>query len=216
MRRLVLGSICVCVVLACSSLAGATEYFICNQAGTGAGTLANPYKLGDLPNPSVQYDNGTACSILQPGDTLTFLGGTYTLTSQTGGGPGYIHAVRDGTPSAPITFRVKPGDTVTINMVASGQAAFGTMFPPGGKVSYGRFVGFNVNQLAPNAGGEYAGFWMNGTCNEVAYCRSNGYNTTSTNNWMGFRVESSNNVWVTLHPSATDCVGSGGSCPVAR
>jgi hypothetical protein len=218
MRRLTFGLMCTCLILSCSSLAGAAEYFVCNQPGTGAGTLENPYKMGDLPNPSLPYDNGTACSILQPGDTLTFLGGTYTFDTRTTAAQatfGYIHPVRNGTADAPITFRAKPGDTVRMVVASGRQCAMGTVFAPGGQVmSYARFVGFYVEQQSPNTGGEQFGFHIRGTSNEVAYCQSKGYTIGTGDNFIGFRIEASNYIW--LHHSEafnwkTTSPGAGGA-----
>jgi hypothetical protein len=169
MRRLTFGLLCICIVLSCSSLAGATEYFVCNQPGTGAGTLANPYRMGDLQSSTDPYTLGPACSNLQPGDTLTFLAGTYTIVTPSGGywSVGYIRPARSGTASAPITFRAKPGDVVTLSRnnadLHDGMAIIGS-----GNFNYIRIQGFYIKPQAA------AAIFVNGANNEYDYCDAKG------------------------------------------
>jgi hypothetical protein len=195
MRRSTLGLICIYIILGCSGLAGATEYFVCNQPGTGSGTLADPYRMGDLPSSIDPYPPGPACSILQPGDTLTFLGGLYTFATRSDHAYyGYIHPVRSGTAAAPITFRAKPGDTVILRTVSGIQTVFGT-YAGGEGMSYIRFVGFYAEQNEPYVSGERVGALLYGGYNEVAYCQVKGQPVTANDNYVGFRVNGSHQ-WI--------------------
>ena len=171
----------------------ATEYFISNKAGSGVGTPANPFGMGDLPKPEDMYSEGAALSALQPGDTLTFLPGIYELHTSNNTVMGYIRPVRSGTPEKPITFRAVPGGKVVLRSVSGTQGVLGTVKIRGWQdLDNIRFYGFVVECRLPfdkTANPELNGIRLQGRNNEVAWCRFYGERLPTTNNFDGIRIE---------------------------
>ena len=119
------------VVLASAGMAyvesaGANDYYIANQPGSGAGAKDDPFGLADLPKPDNKPT--TPLTVLQPADTLYFKGGEYALHT----GPvknfyyvGYLCPVRSGEPGKPISFRACPDERVVLTAAGGGQPRFG-------------------------------------------------------------------------------------------
>ena len=129
-----------------SSTAG-VSYYIAPKATSGNGTFESPWGLPDLyTTTSNTYTPGVALTSLQPGDTLYFLAGTYTLTSNVTANlytTPLIAPTHSGTAASPITLsdRVTPGAAVTIIPPASSYTP--TM---GSHVNYVRMLGFTIYQ----------------------------------------------------------------------
>jgi hypothetical protein len=171
----------------------ATTYFISPKSTSGSGTRDDPFGLPDLLNTkSTPVSQGPALTILMPGDTLEFRGGTYNLA---GSPDAYTNQLIcptiSGTASAPITIQAYPGESVIFNMTAGKQPAFGTASPT---LSYVRFLGFKVVMGTTIQAG---GAWFLGTNNEVGYCEFVGNTTTVKDNYPGIRIDpGAVNIWV--------------------
>jgi hypothetical protein len=123
------------VILFCGSWlglgsAGATTYYVCPS-----GSDANSGLSTKLPFATLQY----AVSILNPGDTLLALSGTYNNSDYaTPGHSNYVAwLTRSGTPSAWITIRAAPG--AFPRLVFNGWGAFGAQ-----NVQYVEINGFEI------------------------------------------------------------------------
>ncbi|MFB3892384.1 MAG: NosD domain-containing protein [Phycisphaerae bacterium] len=164
----------------------ATEYFIASKPGTGSGTWADPYGLADLPS-STNYTNlGKAINALQPGDTLTFLGGDYSLNTVNNSGLyylGYLRPARSGTAGAPITIRGEPGQTVRLINSSGGQPLLGTRSAADTPIDYIRFQGFTL------VTGANAAMRLGGNYDEISYCDIQGSYVNTGDNHDGIRVE---------------------------
>ncbi|MBN1674632.1 MAG: right-handed parallel beta-helix repeat-containing protein [Kiritimatiellae bacterium] len=172
-------------VLCCA--VAAKDYYLANKPGSGAGTLADPYGLADLPDPNVKRPTLEGCALekLQPGDTLYFRAGTYAL--QTVPGPhyyiGYIRPARPGTSEQPITFAAYPGESVHLKKAGGGQKLLGSH-----KKDYVRYIGFTVH--GPMIG------YINGKGVEVGYCEVVGTFWDSGDNHDGIRIERADGAWI--------------------
>jgi hypothetical protein len=181
-----------------SNPGGGHTYYVAPNATSGDGTITDPFGLPDLIGPN--YTPGQALTILGPGDTLYFLGGTY----QVAGNPNsnywadqLLGPTVSGTPTQPITLEAYPGQTVDIVMTGGDQPVFGTSGP---LLSYVRFLGFSVDPgpgivdggapTAPPA------FLISGTGNEVGYCEVVGRYIATADNHDGIRIESANAAWI--------------------
>jgi parallel beta-helix repeat protein len=189
--------LCLLTVAAFVSLsrapAYATEYFICNKPGGGTGTEADPFGRADLPPADDMYSEGKALSALQPGDTLTFLPGTYELRTSNATVFGYIRPARSGTADKPITLRAQPGGRVVLRSVSGTQGVLGTVKIHGWKgLDYIRFHGFIIECRLPfdkKSNPELNGIRLQGKNNEVGWCSFRGQYLPTTNNFDGIRVE---------------------------
>lgn len=177
----------------CATPADAAEYFIAAKASAGAGTRSDPFGLADLPPADDMYAEGPALSILQPGDTLTFLPGTYELHTSPKTVFGYIRPVRSGTAEKPITFRAAEGGKVILRSVSGTQGVLGTVKIRGWvNLDHIRFHGLVVECRLPfdkKASPELNGIRLAGKNNEVAWCRFVGQYLPTTNNFDGIRIE---------------------------
>ncbi len=181
--------------------------FYISPTGTGDGSIGNPWGMPDLLDGS--FSPAVALTTLQPGDTLYFRGGTYTINDpnvNSSHSP-YIHPTHSGTAQAPITLRAYPNEVVTIT--ATGQTGggihcslIGTAF--GGPTNI-RFLGFTLPASNDTFGGvvycaEVATIGTTGI--EIGYCEMIGTtiagdNTGGTDNhsllWV---AESGGGGWV--------------------
>ena len=137
-------------------------------------------------------------TILQPGDTLYFLGGTYTVsgsTTPTDWWTQLISPTVSGTASEPITLAAYPGATVNFVMTAGAQPLFGTTSPT---LNYVRFLGFTIQPCSTYQGGTEVADAVNlsGTGNEVAYCTIIGQYQNITDNYQGIWLTDAKNSWI--------------------
>jgi hypothetical protein len=144
-------------ILSPASFQGGNLYYVSPAAGSGgAGTIGDPWKLGDLLDPTT-WAIGVALTTPQAGDTLIFRGGTVTINDTNVGASHqpYIHPLNSGTVLAPITLRSYPGEAVTIT--ATGQTGGGIHRPLIGTASGGpthvRFLGFTLQASNDTIGG---------------------------------------------------------------
>ncbi len=176
----------------------AVEYFISNKPASGTGTEADPFGLADLPKAEDMYSEGAALSSLHPGDTLTFLPGTYELHTSGKTVFGYIRPARSGTAEQPITLRGRPG--VVLRSVSGTQGVLGTMKIRGWvPLDHIRFLGLTVEfglSFDPKANPELNGIRLAGKNNEVGWCKFVGKYLPTRNNFDGIRVENAVNARV--------------------
>jgi hypothetical protein len=156
-------------------------FYIAPNAGSGAGTLANPYGLADLQvynsaGADSYYGPGPAITNLQPGQTLYFRGGSYPIQGVAWNG-GFnnqgqkfaLGPTTSGTSIQPITIRNYPGEAVTITQTSpTQQPTFGNL------QSYVRYLGLTINAST----GDTTGYqtlpifnFSDGSHNEVGYCK---------------------------------------------
>jgi hypothetical protein len=101
MRRLTFCVVCSCVIMACSGLAGAANYYVAPSGGSDSnpGTVSQPWA-------TLEKALATAAA----GDTVYFRGGTHTAS-----GSYYPSATAHaGTSGSPITLTSYPNETATI------------------------------------------------------------------------------------------------------
>ena len=68
-------------------VATGTTFYVSPSATSGSGTLSNPFGLSQLLNTTTDpFTPGPCLTILQPGDTLYFLAGTYDIAGNTDSG----------------------------------------------------------------------------------------------------------------------------------
>lgn len=101
-----------------------TRYVATTGSDSHAGTEAQPWA-------TFQH----AADSAQPGDTICFRGGTYSVEA--------IHVTASGTPTAPITFIAFPGETP----VVSGGAETGDLLILDKGASYLRLSGFHLRNF---------------------------------------------------------------------
>ena len=151
-----------------------------------------------LNTTTTPVSQGPALTILQPGDILYFLEGTYTVSGSTVSEHWWnqlISPTVSGTASAPITLAAYPGATVNFVMSAGAQPLFGTSIPT---LNYVRFLGFTIQPLSTyQNGGQVAdAFCLSGTGNEVAYCKIIGQYQNVTDNYQGIWFSVANDSWI--------------------
>lgn len=113
-----------------ASPGGGTSYAVANEPGTGSGTLADPFRLGDLPGPGRWYA-GKALD-LRPGDTLWLRAGEYALPTDPDSNSYYYSMLcpaRSGEPGRPITIAAYPGESVTLTRASGIANILGTTGP---------------------------------------------------------------------------------------
>jgi Bacterial Ig-like domain len=168
-----------------------TTFYVSPSTTSGNGTLSDPFGVSQLLNTTGDpFTQGPALTILQPGDTLYFLAGTYDIAGNTDPGVWSYQLLSptvSGTPTAPITLSAYPGATVNIVVTAGVQPAFGTETPA---LSYVRFIGFTVNP------GPDSAFQIDGTGDEVAYNKVVGQYVATIDNHDGIRIDNANATWV--------------------
>jgi hypothetical protein len=164
--------------LALALPAGATEYFVSNRPGPGAGTAAEPFGMADLPDPTSEKLKSKAIEALQPGDTLTFREGDYAIKTLEGKyyWLGYLRAARPGTPDKRITLRARPGEKARLIHSGGDQP----MLAGGQHVTY---QGFTI-ETGPHAAARIGGIGV-----EVAYCHIKGIHVDTSDNHDGLRLE---------------------------
>ena len=176
-----------------------SSYFISPRSTTGTGTKADPFGVAQLLNTTTTpVSRGPALTILQPGDTLYFLGGTYTVSGSTSANYWWnqlISPTVSGTASEPITLAAYPGATVNFVMSAGAQPLFGTAVPT---LNYVRFLGFTIQPCSTYGGGTQVAdpFCLSGTGNEVAYCKIIGQYQPVTDIYQGIFFTVANNSWI--------------------
>lgn len=179
MRRIsCAGLLASLMLLAAAASLAAAEYFITNKPGSGTGTAADPFGMADLPDPTSEKLKSKALEILQPGDTLTFRGGDYSI--RTLEGPyyylGYLRTARHGEPDRRITLRAMIGEKVRLIHAGGAQPMLG-----GG--SYVTYEGFTI-ETGPAAAARIGGEGV-----EVAYCHIKGVHIDTADNHDGLRIE---------------------------
>ena len=177
-----------------------SSYFISPRSTTGTGTKADPFGVAQLLNTTTTpVSQGPALTILQPGDTLYFLGGTYTVSGSTPPNNWLTQLISptvSGTASEPITLAAYPGATVNFVMTAGNQPLFGTTTPT---LNYVRFLGFTIQPLSTNEAGSGVAdaFCISGTGNEVAYNTIIGQNHPNfTDNYQGIWLTGADSTWI--------------------
>lgn len=178
-------------------------YYVAPITTAGLGTLANPWGIPDLLVAGSPYTQGVALTTLQPGDTLYFRGGTYSIggyptPSQSTQYTNYplLNPTHSGTAGNSITLQAYPGESVIINDPVispdgyGAQPVFGCLTPT---VHYIRFIGFTIN-----CGSAPAFYLVNGTHCEVGYCKVIGVDlgNSFTDNHDGIRVQSADSTWI--------------------
>ena len=178
-----------------------SSYFISPRSTTGTGTKADPFGVAQLLNTTTTpVSQGPALTILQPGDTLYFLGGTYTVSGSTNAGywlNQLISPTVSGTASEPITLAAYPGATVNFVVSAGAQPLFGTSLPT--LLNYIRFLGFTIQPCSSYSSGTEVAtpFALGGTGNEVAYCKIIGAAYPAiTDNYQGIFCSVANDSWI--------------------
>ena len=159
--------------------APAAEYFVASKDASGTGTMADPFGLPDLPDPTSEKLKSKALEALQPGDTLTFLAGEYRLTTLADRRYyylGYLRTARPGLPDERITLRAKPGETVRLIHAGGSQPMFG-----GGQ--YTTIEGFII-ETGPMPAARIAGVGM-----EIGFCLIKGQHVDTSDNHDGIRIE---------------------------
>ncbi len=172
----------------------ATDYYVAPLEGAGgAGTLSNPYKIGDLyslPDPNGVNVLGPAITSLYPGDTLWFRGGTYNLTGWNNGNLyalSMIRPARSGSPGAPIAFRAYPGESVTLSATNAANVIANGLPATGGGADYIWIDGFTINGSIGYVGGAHL---------EISYCDVIGsYVPTGDNHDLIF-VNQATDLWI--------------------
>jgi parallel beta-helix repeat protein len=171
------------LVFAVWQTAHATDYYVSNKPGSGAGTKDDPFGLPDLPKPDNKPSR--ALTVLQPGDTLYFTAGEYVLHT----GPvknfyykGFLRPTRSGEPGKPIAFRACPGEKVVLTAASGGQPIFGNS-----DLDYVRHEGFVVKGSIGHVGGKRA---------EIAYCEIIGEYVDTADNHDGLRIEHADGAWI--------------------
>ena len=184
-------------------VATGTTFYVSPSATSGSGTFSNPFGPSQLLNTSTDpFTQGPALTILQPGDTLYFLAGTYDVAGSTDPNDyqdQLLSPTVSGTPSAPITLSAYPGATVNIVCTGGDQPIFGTSGPV---LNYVRFLGFSVEAgpgiTNPNTNEPAvpACFYISGTSDEVGYCQVIGQYVATTDNNDGIRIDAANSAWI--------------------
>jgi parallel beta-helix repeat protein len=175
------------LVFAASQVAHATDYYVSNKSGFGAGTRDHPFGMADMPGPDTRLTK--ALEVLQPGDTLWFQGGEYAFKTAPGNSYyflGYLRPARSGLRGKPISFRACRGETVTLSRAEGGQPLLGngTAGPP---LDYVGYEGFVVK------GNVYR---LTGKGAEVAYCEVIGQFADTADNHPGIRLERADGAWI--------------------
>jgi hypothetical protein len=178
-----------------------SPYFVAPKSTSGRGTKDDPFGLPDLLTTATSpVAPGRALTILQPGDTLYFLGGEYHIRGSTN--PGYyanqlIGPTVSGTASQPITLAAYPGQAVRMFLEAGSQPLFGTAAPT---LNYVRFLGFTVQPTSTYTSGgilEVAKpFDISGSGCEVAYNEIIGQYAATQDNHEAIQVASANAAWI--------------------
>ena len=179
-----------------------SSYFITPKATSGEGTLNNPFGLSDLlDTTTTPVSQGPALKALQPGDTLFFRGGNYSVSGSTNGNYWWnqlISPTVSGTASQPFTLSAYPGETPNFVMSAGAQPLFGTAVP---QLNYIRFLGFTIQPCSVWGGGvtdHYAdAVNLQGTGNEVAYCKIIGQTHSNvTDNYQAIWLMKADYSWI--------------------
>ena len=186
-----------------------TTYYVSPTATSGTGTFSDPFGVSQLINvvpdqtTNVPFTQGPALTILKPGDTLYFLGGTYNLNGATGSTIYQYQLICptvSGTASQPITLSAYPGATVVMNLESGGQSLFGTEDPA---LNYVRFLGFTVEPTPTFASNgmieETKPFEIGGTGDEVAYNDIIGRDDSAlghVDNSEGIRLDFPTDAWI--------------------
>ncbi len=181
-------------------------YWANNSGTSGSGTFSSPWGIPDLYTASGSaYSQGVALSTLQPGDTLYFRGGNYSVTSGASGGSQgndqLLSPTHSGTSSQPITLSAYPPDVhggtpVNFTMTSGTQALFGTHTPA---VNYVRFLGFTVQPMPIFEGGtaRVPVFNMLGTGHEIGWCQLIGASAAGlTDLSCGIFTQTTTGLWV--------------------
>lgn len=178
-----------------------TDYYVAPIAGTGgAGTLGDPWKIGDLYAVAANsYTAGPALTALQPGDTLNFRGGSYALPDGATLAD-YQHQLigpqRSGTVGAPITLRSYPGETAAFTLSGGTQPIFGGKIPT---CSYVRFIGLQAQVIGITTPVIRLGGTSQGTAAvgcEVGYCDLAADSVSSGDNHNVINIEYSVGTWI--------------------
>jgi hypothetical protein len=190
-------------------------YYASNSGSSGAGTLGSPWGIPDLftANPSnttsSSYVAGVALTTLAAGDTLYFMGGTYSLTGDGYTGDYYVPMIAptvNGTAGNPITFQSYPGQIAYFTVTnTTSQPVFGTSYP--NATNYIRFIALKVEMPPWNNTtqlGSAAAFYVQGNdatsgglYNEIGYCEVVGTDAgTLTDNHDGIRLNSTDGAWI--------------------
>lgn len=189
----------------------AADHFISPKAGSGEGMLSNPYGLADLTvyhtdadQNFTYYAPGPAITKLQPGDTLYFLAGTYSIQGiprSFGNAFAYGQVIlgptTSGTADKPITIRNYPGAAVIINQTSdTAQPIFG------GSASYIRYLGFTIHQSQGDSTQSISQAFRleNSSYNEIAY------NTIIGHTWLNDNGD--NYEAIQLISYAQTCIGN--------
>jgi hypothetical protein len=110
MRRLTFGLVCSCVIMACSGLAGATNYYVAPAASGGSdsnpGTIGSPWAT-----PLKAWTDANA------GDTVYFRAGSYAVNTQIW----TKYFGHNGTADNPIVFKNYPSENATFTSTLTGQ-----------------------------------------------------------------------------------------------
>jgi hypothetical protein len=165
--------------------AAGNSYYVAATAGSGgAGTLLNPWKLGDLTTGTSPATQGVALTTPVAGDTLYFRGGTYHIAGGAAGSNHYAEQIlgptHSGTSGSPITLRNYPGESVNIVLDSGEQPAFGTANPA---VDHVRFLGLTVT-----ASVDGPAFYISGTGHEIGYCKIVGQYKATVDNHDGINL----------------------------
>ena len=182
--RVGLPAFALAFLLLTSASLPAADYFITNKPGSGAGTLADPFGMADLPDPTSEKLKSKALEALQPGDTLSFREGDYSIKTLEDRGYyylSYLRTARPGEPEKRITIRAFPGEKVRLIHISGTQPMLG-----GGRCV--TFEGFTI-ETGPPAAARIGGEGM-----EIAWCHIKGMHLDTADNHDGLRIE-----------SATDC-----------
>jgi methionine-rich copper-binding protein CopC len=173
-------------------------FYISPNSTSGTGTYSNPFGVSQLLNTTTSpVSQGPALTVLQPGDTLYFLGGNYHVSGSTNPADysdQLISPPTSGTVTQPITIAAYPGQTVTMYEDQGSQSLFGTDF------NYVRYLGFTVEPtpVFTSEGINEAAkpFDIDGSNDEVGYNDIIGAYVATVDNHEGIQVEDGNNDWI--------------------
>ena len=180
-----------------------TTYYVSPSTSSGTGTFANPYGLPDLLNTSTTpVSQGRALTILRPGDTLYFRGGTYTVSGSTNQNYWWnqlISPTVSGTSSAPITLSAYPGETSELRHERRGPAP---LWHRCSQIELHPVLGLHHSTLFNLCGSAVTdevadAVCLSGTGNEVAYCKIIGQTHSNiTDNYQAIWLTDANNSWI--------------------
>ncbi len=189
-----LGLLALAVVALWAVPALGKDFYVAPLQGTGgAGTIEDPYKLGDLyslPDPNGLNVLGPALTNLYPGDTLWFRGGAYNLPGWAN--PNYywlsvLRPARSGAVGSPIAFRAYPGESVTLSATNGCSVIDNILADTTRGADYIWIDGFTINGPIGYIGGAHP---------EISYCEVIGSYAPTVDNHDLIFVNQATNLWV--------------------